>query len=207
MLLFVLCYYKYIAMENIEILAKRWIGNEVENIDVSDGFYCKNRDIFQAKLDAMVSDLLSNKKIEEDKIYIIAAIAGEIGNNSFDHNLGNWPNISGIFFGYEYFKDKLVVVLADRGRGVLATLRKVRPYIENDKEALRVAFTEKISGRAPEDRGNGLKFVASSVKNFQAYLDFYSGKAKVEANKALMVYELNELIQGCLAIISAKLTL
>lgn len=194
-------------MKNIETLAKNWIVNEAENIDVSDGFYCKTRDIFQTKLDAMTSDLLNNKKIEEDKIYIIAAIVGEIGNNSFDHNLGNWPNIHGIFFGYEYYKGKLVVVLADRGQGVWATLKKVRPEIQNDKEALHIAFTEKISGRAPENRGNGLKFVVLSVKDFQVHLDFYSGEAKVEANNKLNIQDSSELIQGCLAVISAKIML
>jgi len=50
------------------------------------------------------------------------------------------------------------VVLADRGQGVLTTLKRVRRELTNSSEAIRVAFTETISGRYPETRGNGLKF-------------------------------------------------
>jgi len=44
---------------------------------------------------------------------LIVAITGEIGNNSFDHNLGKWPDEPGVFFGYDIAKG--TVVLADRG--------------------------------------------------------------------------------------------
>ena len=54
---------------------------------------------------------------------------------------------------------KRYIVLADRGLGILETLKQVRPTLKTHIEAVNVAFTEILSGRAPEKRGNGLKFV------------------------------------------------
>ncbi len=82
---------------------------------------------------------------------LLVSVAGEIGNNSFDHNLGLWPDTPGVFFGYDLNKKQ--IVLADRGVGVLKTLKRVRPGLARDADALEVAFTEVISGRAPERQG------------------------------------------------------
>ena len=109
---------------------------------------------------------------------LIASAAGEIGNNSFDHNLGNWPDILGAFFAYDL--GKRIIVLADRGVGILATLRHVRPDLKTDEEALRVAFTEIVTARASEHRGNGLKYVKEALINSGATLSFQSGDALLE---------------------------
>jgi hypothetical protein len=166
-------------------------------------YYCPTRDIFQARLDRMLGELL-RLSIPEDDDYIISAISGEIGNNSFDHNLGSWPDVMGIFFSYAIDKDKVEVALADRGQGILKTLRVVRPDLRNDRKALKMAFTEKISGRAPESRGNGLKFVRENIKSRKMRLEFYSGKAKAELNDNMKITQLNQRINGCLAILSLK---
>jgi len=50
-------------------------------------YYCKTRDVFQARLETFQSELLKDKN--NTYASLISAIAGEIGNNSFDHNLGN----------------------------------------------------------------------------------------------------------------------
>ena len=73
-----------------------------------------------------------------------------------------------------------MIVLADRGVGVLATLRRIRPKLETDGEALQVAFTEFITGRAPEHRGNGLKYVKDALAKSGASLTFQSGDAILE---------------------------
>ncbi len=77
----------------MEKLALEWITGKPEKVDIKNVYYCETRDVFSARLDKMLGNLLENKKIEEEKVYIISAIAGEIGNNSFDHNLGNWPDV------------------------------------------------------------------------------------------------------------------
>ena len=64
------------------------------------------------------------------------------------------------------------IVLADRGQGILTTLKRVRPELINSSEAMRLAFTETISGRYPETRGNGLKFVRSIIVEIHSHLLF-----------------------------------
>ena len=55
------------------------------------------------------------------------------------------------------------------------TLQQVRPNLATDVEALNVAFTEIVSGRNPEKRGNGLKVVRSVVESNEISLLFRSG--------------------------------
>jgi len=76
------------------------------------------------------------------------------------------------------------VVLADRGQGILTTLKRVRPWLVNSNEAIRVAFTEMVSGRYPETRGNGLKFVRSIIiKNpFTLYFQTENSRLYLKEN-------------------------
>lgn len=187
---------------DLEKLAYKWTTIAVGDIDVSSDYYCQTRDIFQARLDKMMESLLKIKNFKKEDVYLISAMVGEIGNNSFDHNLGKWTDIAGIFFGYETEGDNLKIVLADRGQGVLKTLKQIKPDLKNDLEALKTAFTEKISGRAPENRGNGLKFVKENVKNKKMHLIFISGNAQAELNEKMEMKETKGSIKGCLAILS-----
>lgn len=156
-------------------------------------FQCESRDLFQARLDNLYQQL---------KNPLLIATCGEIGNNSFDHNLGGWKDISGLYFRYLEENGKRYIVLADRGQGVRKTLSKILPDIKSDVEAVNIAFTQVISGRSPEQRGNGLKFVASSAikNNWKIY--FHSGKgiAHIEDSK-LAFSESPDDLKGCLAII------
>ncbi len=164
-------------------------------------FYCSNSSLFQARLTKM-QDALIQSGAFDPMLPLIVAVAGEIGNNSFDHNLGKWPDIPGIFFGYDIGKCR--VVLADRGLGVLATLKRVRPELKNHMEALRVAFTEIVSGRAPEARGNGLKFVRQVVAENPISLFFRSGDAELRLKKdndELFITRSQISTRGCLAVI------
>lgn len=107
---------------------------------------------------------------------LIGAVAGELGNNAFDHNIGHWSDSVGCALAYGRAGGQRWFVVADRGRGVLASLKKVRPGLENDQAALDVAFTERITSRSPELRGNGLKFVRSTINTLSdAGLFYQSG--------------------------------
>ncbi len=183
-------------------LVYNWIESKLDKVDIKSNYYCQTRDIFQARLSKMTNDLLENSGIEENKIYVISAIAGEIGNNSFDHNLGNWPDIMGIFFSYNFEKNNLEIILADRGQGILKTLKRVKPELKNDFEALKTAFTERISGRAPEARGNGLKFSKENIEKENMHLVFTSGKAKAELNKKMEIMKADKNINGCLVVLT-----
>ncbi len=179
-------------------LAHDWVQDKT---DFPQTYYCQNTSIFQARLITFETELMRRPGFE--KLFsLIVAVVGEIGNNSFDHNIGKWPDEPGIFFGYDLKKG--VVVLADRGLGILETLRYVRPSLSNHTEALQVAFTEIISGRSPEKRGNGLKYVRNVVQEYPINLFFASGDAELRLKnlvKDLPITRSAILTHGCFAII------
>jgi hypothetical protein len=70
-------------------------------------YFCTSRDVFQARLDAYISNTAR---------YFEAAIIGEIGNNTFDHNwVYEKDHLRGAYFNAD--NDKLIV-LADFGQGL-----------------------------------------------------------------------------------------
>ncbi len=200
--------YRYYKQEDVENyiednlfkVAKKWAMDE-KGKEMIKKYYCQDNSVFKARFEKLKNELRKIKEIE--KIYsLIAIIAGEIGDNSFAHNLGNWPDISGIFFGYNL--DKKEIVLADRGQGILKTLKKVKPELESYEQALKVAFTEIVSGRSPESRGNGLKFVREIISKNKISLFFQTGDAVLEMkenNSELNIKKTNNFLQGCMALI------
>ena len=195
--------HRYYREKDLEIFASdlikfasEWIQDGVE---FPSRFYCPTSSIFNARLTKMQNGLM--QKPEFGKLYsLIVLIAGEIGDNSFAHNLGKWPDTSGIFFGYDL--DRGIIVLADRGLGILETLRQVRPQLPSHVAAVEVAFTEFISGRAPEKRGNGLKLVREVVTDQPINLFFISGDAEVRMkgpDKIFRVTRGQHIVRGCLA--------
>jgi len=158
--------------------AFEWVQHPFGGGILSEEEYCSTRDVFQARLDRM-RVRLENKEYVHTALFI--AILGEIGNNAYDHNLGNWRNTSGTYFSFDEKAQKAII--ADRGQGVRKTLMRVKPDISSDTEAIKVAFTEKLSGRTPEQRGNGLKFVKAIVEGQKWSLDFYSGRGLAKIRK------------------------
>ncbi len=197
--------HRYYTEKDIEIFASDLIKLAYEwtsdGFDLPDRFYCANSAVFQAKITKLQSALLELPQFSAI-VSLIVAVVGEIGNNSFDHNLGKWPDMPGIFFGYDL--NKRLVVLADRGLGVLGTLSRVRPELKNHVDALRVAFTEIISGRDPEKRGNGLKFVRNVIAGNPMSLFFRSGDAELrlqEGGTELLITRSQANTRGCLVVI------
>lgn len=138
---------------------------------------CPTRDVFQGRLDTMLREL-GRQKLNETNISLFTALLGELGNNCFDHNLGQWRDVIGCRFHYGFQTGNLWGVIVDRGQGVCSSLRRVLPAIRDDEEALEIAFHKKLSGRSPEKRGNGLKFVRSVINgNENRGLFFVSGEA------------------------------
>ncbi len=164
----------------------------------SDELLCPTHDIFQARQERLLISL--KNLVNENLLYLLVGVAGEIGNNSFDHNLGNWRDTAGVLFAID--SENRTILLADRGQGVLSTIKRVRPQTATNQEALQVAFTEMISGRAPEQRGNGLKYTKKIVEENNLYLEYYSGNAltKISGN-GLTVEDSGKIIPGVLAII------
>jgi excisionase family DNA binding protein len=186
-------------LRDLLALVGQWASAEIGYIPEAD-VYCQTRDDFQARLEGLQSIL--NNKISLSAISLLSAVAGEIGNNSFDHNLGNWPDTPGVFFSYDMKKN--IIVLADRGLGILTTLKKAKPELSTSREALEVAFTETISGRINEARGNGLKFVRSVIVENSFTLSFQTGDARLflkQNDKDIVTTQAPSFIKGCFAII------
>lgn len=196
-------YYKQsdidLYLQNVGSVAEQWASASVGYVPQPD-VYCQTRDVFQARLEKLQSVLKG--KMSMSAISLLSAVAGEIGNNSFDHNLGNWPDIPGIFFSCDM--RIRTIILADRGLGILATLKRVKPQLSNASEALNVAFTETLSGRRPEARGNGLKFVRSVIVANPFTLRFQTGNAQLDlkqGDKDIAIQQTNAFIGGCFATI------
>lgn len=195
--------HRYYSSEQIDLfrrdifsMAKDWSICE-KGVEPKDEFYCPNSIVFQTRLMRIEKEVREKFKEFDWGSLIISAI-GEIGNNAFDHNLGNWRDIPGIFF--EYDLQKRQIVIADRGQGVFTTLRRVKPELATDADALNTAFTEVLSGRAPEVRGNGLKLVKLIVERYPLNVDFYSGNARVilRQNKQMKIEKSHTFVFGCL---------
>lgn len=182
-------------------MAKDWAFAELPTT-IHSSLYCETSDIFSARLQRFGLELSRIPELK-DIFSLVVAIAGEIGNNSYNHNIGNWPDMSGVLFAYNIQNRQ--VVLADRGQGILKTLKRVIPELSNDHEALNTAFTEYVSGRAPENRGNGLKFVKDVVLSNPISLQFYSGDAQLvltENASEFNIEDSNTSFHGCVAIIN-----
>jgi hypothetical protein len=140
-----------------DLLSWYFASSPLLNVNVSE-----TRDVFEARAQRIFPFLLKNGFSNQDAS-LIYSIIGEVGNNTFDHNLGYWSDQPGCYFSYEFDKKGLNFAIADHGRGILASLKRVVDSLENDQQAVETAFNQIVSGRAPEQRGNGLKFVRQII--------------------------------------------
>jgi len=170
---------RYYALKDLEHFAPdlqklglAWASSALPP-ELPSRYYSERLDRFTSRVAKMGTELQRVGQISEDLASLLTLVAGEIGDNSFAHNVGNWPDVQGVFYAYDIAKR--IIVLADRGRGVKKTLSPVRSGIISDTQALGVAFTEIVSGRSPEKRGNGLKVVRGVAETNPIGLTFRSG--------------------------------
>ncbi len=186
-------------MNDLPTLGWKWASDDTPSEPQKD-FYCATSDVFTIRLRRLENDL---QKTDDLGIHysLLTSMVGEIGDNSYAHNLGNWPDVLGIFFAYDL--TKRVIILADRGRGILKTLKPVRPGLQSHKEALKVAFTEIISGRFPERRGNGLKSVARNIITSDVKLIFRTGNAQLDLKRGDKMVNITDCktFHGCYAVL------
>ena len=113
---------------------------------------------------------------------LVLSSIGEIGNNCFDHNLGFWQDEPGCLF----IREEKFCVIADRGQGIKRSLQKVYELTKDDTNYISVAFHKVITGRAPEKRGNVLKFTRKNLLHCQVNLFCYSdGETFIQGNAML----------------------
>jgi hypothetical protein len=141
--------------------ALAWVNDSSPPQEENETRLCETRDALTARLPRLKSFLQAG--LSPAVLPLVISTAGEIGNNSFDHNLGQWKDTPGCWFEAQATGPYLWVCIADRGQGVFRSLSRVYPELTDEQSALDAAFEKIISGRAPERRGNGLKFVRSSL--------------------------------------------
>ena len=186
---------------DLKLLGLAWATSALPP-ELPSEYYCERADRFTSRATNMGAELQKTENMPENMASLLTLIAGEIGDNSFAHNIGNWPDVPGIFFGYNI--NKRIIVLADRGRRVKTTLQQARPNLATDVEALRMAFTEIVSGRNPEKRGNGLKVVRGIAESNEISLLFRSGIGMVNIplhHRSMRITMTDENIRGTYAII------
>lgn len=179
-------------------------SEEIENFikkisEIKAGKYseyiAKTRDVFDARLFSFTN---------RTQNWLFGAVIGEIGANTFDHNFSfplDCPK--GLFFDCESSSD--YVYLCDFGVGLRKTLSRTISDIKDDRHAIEIAFTKNVSGRAPEMRGNGLKFTLSSIVENNWALHYHSGNAICNADKNGYSFEISEITyNGCFCILSCK---
>lgn len=141
---------------------RAWYGSRTAPGQGAGEFVCETRDAFAARQSRLTA--LAKAGLDPDDLPLVLSVAGEVGNNCFDHNLGRWRDIPGCWLETQVTGRALWLCIADRGQGILRSLSRVLPEIRAEQDALSAAFERHVSGRAPENRGNGLKFVKNIIR-------------------------------------------
>lgn len=126
-------------------------------------FYSANRSESVSRLGHFLKICKAQGIQDDNEVSLIVSSLGELTNNCFDHNLGYWVDTPGCCVSWSKENEFITFCVADRGRGIIETLKPVSPVGLSSQEILQTAFEKVISGRAPEKRGNGLKYVCRSI--------------------------------------------
>lgn len=146
------------------------------------------RDQFEASLLSVIG-FLQDRGFEEDDVYRLTAIVGELGNNTFDHNLGKWPNgFIGCFLALRVQRHEklLEIVVVDLGVGFYESLKAHEPTPTSEQEAIIMGLNG-VTGRVGEKRGNGLRTIRAWMKQY------YRGKLRIQSGNGVVEVE-NEAI-------------
>lgn len=160
--------------------ALEWAMSQNAN-NPPEALYCSTESEWRGRFDKIVP-YIHGEGVRDQSIALVASIVGEIGDNCFTHNIGTWRDVRGCWFEWAVHKEtrELHWKIADRGQGILSSFALVLPDLVTHDDALRVAFTEQITSRQPEDRGRGLKVVASILTQLRGgSFVFRSGNAEL----------------------------
>jgi len=158
---------------------------EYFNLNVCELKHCEYRDEFTARLDYFLK-MFENFGLNNDDANRMTSLVGELGNNVFDHNSGNWPldTVGCIICGQNYPKQKRIeIVIGDPGIGFYGSLINAFPELKDDKEAI-IKGLDGNTGRIGEKRGNGLKLIQEwTINNFSGYVTIHSREGAVRVDK------------------------
>jgi len=174
---------------------------EQDNPNVHQITHCRYVDEFNARL-GRFERMFRNFGLSDEDAHRALIIFGELGNNVFDHNLGNWPtNFSGSIVVAQNYPElkRIECVVGDVGVGFLGSLRGAFPELQTDIQAIKKGL-DGFTGRIGEKRGNGLKTIQNwTINNFHGILTIHSGNGLVQVDEhGIEAIETNSLL-GTLA--------
>lgn len=131
---------------------------------VENFFFSTNRGESAARLMPLYNYCIQ-KDFDPNLASLITSSAGELTNNAFDHNMGFWKDIAGCGLSWSFENNILTLGVADRGRGIIASLGPVLAPQLSPQNILKISFEQVVTGRKPENRGNGLKYVRRHIES------------------------------------------
>lgn len=178
-----------------------FIAPTKDNLNLQEIIHCYFRDDFNARLPRFIS-MFKNFGLSIEESHRATSVVGELGNNVFDHNLGNWPtNSSGCIITAQNYPrfGRIEIAIGDPGVGFFGSLKAAFPEINTDLEAIKTGLDGK-TGRIGEKRGNGLRIIQDwTINNFSGYVAIHSGNGLVIVSKeGMKEYTVNKII-GTLA--------
>ncbi len=156
--------------------------NEHDSDDVCEILHCEFRDALEAQLSSKIRRMFRHFGLNELDEARATALVGELGNNVFDHNDGQWPSsIRGaiILAQHNPNKHRIEIVVADPGIGFSGSLRAANKSIASDEDAIVLGMSG-VTGRVGESRGNGLKVIQDwTINKFDGIVRIHSGSGLV----------------------------
>ena len=187
-------YNEFEELDNVQI-------PEEDNKNIQELMHCFYRDEFNARLSYFI-EMFKDFGLTESDAQRATALVGELGNNVFDHNLGNWPtSISGCIIAAGHYPDTHTIEIAvgDPGAGFYRSLKTAFPKITSDKEAIKLGLAGN-TGRVGEARGNGLRLTQLwTIQNFSGSVMIHSGDGLVIVDKSGMEEKTVNKILGTVA--------
>jgi hypothetical protein len=181
---------------------KKVVFTERENLNIHEIMHCSFRDELAGRLSSKIRLMFRDFGMNKEEEQRVTALVGELGNNVFDHNEGEWPTSfrGAIIIAQRYPQlRKIEVVVADAGVGFLGSLKTYDPAPKDDVEAIKLGLLG-ITGRAGERRGNGLKTIQDwTINNFNGIVRIHSGNGLVVIDKGGQKIEVVNKILGTLA--------
>jgi len=174
---------------------------EKYNMNIQEILHCSTRDQFDGRLGRFVS-MFQHFGMNENEAKRATSLIGELGNNTFDHNLGNWPtDVSGCIIAAQNYPNlkRIQVAVGDPGVGFLGSLKAAFPELSSDIEAIKKGLGGN-TGRIGEVRGNGLRIIQSwTIDNFSGMLAILSGEGFVQVEKDRMMEKKANKVLGTVA--------
>jgi len=158
--------------------------NQIKPYIFKQDFYGDYENIFEE---------FSKIGISEENTAILVSSIGEIIDNSFSHNLGQWNNSFGplVLYLSQQIPDRkeINISICDFGIGFLATLKKNYPQLENEEEAIKFALMPQTTGRINKMGGNGLVYLQKNVFNG------FKGNITIRSNNTLVSIKSKETVE------------